>query len=167
MNPIGTNESEAQRAMEVAGMSEKAVEKTRQAVYGELLDNTATKAVVEVILGQLRAKDRKSDQYNPALLLSLHGTLEDMYRRREEACRLSELPVSQMDVRFRAALAERVQKYTAEYHERYVKNLDHNTRNGEDGRMRVLPSHPLFESLYCNDIPAEMKVTMQEIARFL
>ena len=38
MNPIGTNESEAQRTMEVAGMSEKAVEKTRQAVYGELLD---------------------------------------------------------------------------------------------------------------------------------
>ena len=114
----------------IAVLGDKAVEKTRQAVYGELLDNAATKAVVHVILGQLKAKDQKSDQYNPALLLSLHGTLEDMYRRREEACRLSELPVSQKDVRFRAALTERVQKYTAEYHERYVKNLDRNTRDG-------------------------------------
>ena len=168
MNPIEINENKAQRAMEVAGMSEKAVEKARQAacVCGELLDNAATKAVVDVILGQLRAKDQKSEQHNPALLLSLHGSLEDMYRRREEVCRLSELPVSQMDVRFRAALAERVQEHTAEYHERHVKNLDRNTRDGEDGCMRVLPSHPLFESLYCNDIPAEMKISIQELARF-
>ena len=166
MNPIEMNENKAQRAMEVAGMSEKAVEKARQAAYGELLDNAATKAVVDVILCQLRAKDQKSEQYNPALLLSLHGSLEDMCRRREEVCRLSELPVLQMDVRFRAALAERVQEHTAEYHERYVKNLDRNTRDGEDGCMRVLPSHPLFESLYCNDIPAEMKISIQELARF-